>query len=851
MINSVYWHLNSFFISFMIMCGLLAGKALGSHFTLHASTKLSLAPWAQGVVAIDKAGHLSMYVFGVVAGFLYLAISAIWCVCQKDLQHFAASYFKSDYFGQALWTYGIFIFNLLLCFLFVAYSDSSICLLMFSAVWLFGFLLPFFPSLFLPNRAPATRQKKSDFIIALLGIVIISICFYLSISSFFALDKVQLSNDFLWMSEQTKLKSSADSNSIQLVDNNNYIMSHGLGGLYQERHSDQMNLARYLSVPAPIIENSLHESLVDAQMLKLDHIIYSNLAVSAQALKSGQSQNQKLTLLKTVGVEPDAPAVILKAQGSGPSGYSLVTSFWPSLSKEEQDFLRKNSYELHNQVTVGHYFYHQYAMLGPVSELLLGKPSNEIVYLYGYGNTHLLAHILHAFSPVSFEKFLAASGACYLLYFVLIVICALVIFRQPLWVLSAIAASTGCLWLIGFESIHYGSGFNPIRHLLDLPLLLFIYAYLRSQKFAFAWLVITNILLLIATWANLQFGLMMLLSFTAVVIIFNIINRSRLIDYVIQLASLVCAGIYFHWLGGHTAQDGLGVYSILGVSVAPIATSAVALCLLYITLGYLGLFGVLRWKGKQYDKLYLILFTLFYTQCIWLYFIWYTNISHFMSVSIVGVFGFLLLLREASDYIAEKVSASLGRIEYFISFCLLLFCLIAGSVYFFFMSQYNKVFEEHRLYHWSFKHAHFVSTMNPDKVQSAVNAINDYASSLENSIYIISKYDSLLPFLANKYTAMPYLELATSLISSDQVSLAQQAILEAQPKYLFVDTDIKKTGFGDIVDSTSPTADLINEQGLSYGRVLVLQMLREVFNGIESDYRPILQTELITVYEHR
>ena len=185
----------------------------------------------------------------------------------------------------------------------------------------------------------------------------------------------------------------------------------------------------------------------------------------------------------------------------------------------------------------------------------------------------------------------------------------------------------------------------------------------------------------------------------------------------------------------------------------------------------------------------------FYTQCLWLYYAWYTENGHLYSTSPIWFLLFVLIYREFSLIFLSEKYRKVALVS--IGGCLSLLLLTAGSArYFLQQSKYSQIFKSHLVYQWNFPGATFI-ILDPAVFKESINLIQKYSNG--NAIYIISKYDNLLPFLAGKYSAMPYLELVTSLVTDDEVDTSANAILNASPKYLFVDSDINSSNLGDVL----------------------------------------------------
>jgi hypothetical protein len=160
---------------------------------------------------------------------------------------------------------------------------------------------------------------------------------------------------------------------------------------------------------------------------------------------------------------------------------------------------------------------------------------------------------------------------------------------------------------------------------------------------------------------------------------------------------------------------------------------------------------------------------------------------------------------------------------------------------------FNRIFSSHRLYQWSFPTAKLTSTIDPILFEHAVALIERYNPN--QAIYLISKYDDILPILAGKYMAFPYPELATNLITNNDVNAMVSLINQAKPTYIFVDTDINRNMASDIFANGDPISKRWLLHDHSFDRAIVLTRLKPLFSGIKKDYRPIAKSELITVYQ--
>jgi hypothetical protein len=138
--------------------------------------------------------------------------------------------------------------------------------------------------------------------------------------------------------------------------------------------------------------------------------------------------------------------------------------------------------------------------------------------------------------------------------------------------------------------------------------------------------------------------------------------------------------------------------------------------------------------------------------------------------------------------------------------------------------------------------------MDPAYFVESVSLIQQYANS-GNGIYIISKYDTVLPFLAKRYSAMPFFDVPWMLLTDHEVNLCIESIRANKPRYLFVDTDIERNLNTQILVSSIPRVGNAGSESLL--RVQRLNLLKDVFTAVKDDYEPDGSRGLLTVYKRK
>ncbi|MDR3490939.1 MAG: hypothetical protein P4M12_02710 [Gammaproteobacteria bacterium] len=812
---------------------------LGSTFDIlylwakRAAEKISVflpyTSWAHMTLAKNKTSFMAGYVGCVIVLFLYsiFAMMIFNLVARmKDNSKIVVFNKKESYLLYAL---AVFIANTVLFYEFMHFRSVTFWALL-TLAWLIILCVPFYKIFnVIAEKIYLHLPAK---LISYVLIVIALALFVFAISPYLKGSQLQVSNDFLWVPESTLING-------KYVDNNSYIMANGIGGLFSNhsvKSSSDLNLAEYNTVKVNAPGAEIASNLFFNKKLNL-------LFIKPEAIAKGA--NVSLCFLVDAQACRDIQTFTPKLQ--------------PSYTPDVLQFIQKNSYELSNEVIAGHYFHHHFAMMGPLNEVLLGKPSTNIIYLYGLGNTLVVMNLLHHFtSGYSFENYIMVLYSFYPLYYLFLVLTCAVIFRNVRYVSFVSVFSISLIFLMGFELVRLAPGYNPLRHLLDLPLILLLYGYLQSKKEDFLYLISACLITLFAIIANVEFGLMMLGALIATVALHVLLSTKKYANLLVVAITILVSGLVLHVIGEHTGKGMMGLYSILGVSVSPMFKPTILILLALVASGYIGLFLIAYKKGLKQPALYILMFLFFYTQCLLLYYVWYTELGHLAATSPIWLMCFFLFYKEILSCIdKDKIVESYSMIVLYAASIILL----SFSSYRYFHQQhlYQSIFRDHKVYQWDFDKAHFQSSMNPSVFHEAANLINQFNPS--NTIYIISKYDDILPLLANKYSAMPYLELATSLVTSNEIKNSADAILLGKPKYIFVDSDINDTHVGDIIDNSNPSRSqlgaydpfnvMYDKERLSYGRVLVIKELKSVFDRVSSDYKLIAEGYLISVYERK
>lgn len=508
---------------------------------------------------------------------------------------------------------------------------------------------------------------------------------------------------------------------------------------------------------------------------------------------------------------------------------------------EEQDFLSKNQFELHWQILNRWVLHHHNFVLGPINEYALGKPLREINAQYGLFQVVMMRWLLEKTGGISYQNYFQKWYAWWLVYYALFVALAYLLLRNVYYVALVCVLVFGYLNQIDYQFLFLGPGLNPIRHFLDLPVMACLYGYLKTRRVGV--LVLALLFGLIGVVNNKQFGVFLIGALVVTLLVKDWQERERgghrEVWWVVGAA--VVLGLILLW--GIPGRDIMSQYYHKGFLGFPTSSQRLYLIVFIISGCYLLLLRVERMANEWK---YLALFLLLYSQGLLLYGIWGTD-KHLLNISSVLVLSGVLFLKLVID------QSRLKRYDQ-----VLVGALIVGALGFVYVpglfayyttkSEYERVFATHRTYEWNLERAQFRSTMDPKYFVDSVSLIQQYANS-ENGIYIISKYDNLLPFLAKKYSAMPFFDVPWILLTENEVNLCIESIKTKKPPYLFVDTDIERNLNGEIVVTELPFVS--NPGGESLLRVQRLNLLKDVFAAVKDDYELEMSRGLLTVYRRK
>ena len=509
-------------------------------------------------------------------------------------------------------------------------------------------------------------------------------------------------------------------------------------------------------------------------------------------------------------------------------------------SREEKQFFRISQFIMHFKLAGNGVIHHHGFLLNPLNEYDLGKPREEIFAQYGWLNLWLTHGLMRALGGINIQNYFRVWYSYYYLYYLVYFGLLWMIFRRRDYLAAGAMLAVGLLSFVEYQWLLQPPGINPIRRIMELPLLAGLWLFWQQPRLRYLLLVIACIWLAILN--NWQFGLMAL-SAAGVCLGIQRWHRGALhgkTGDILLGVGLVGGLLLVQWLRG--GNDPLSMYYLAGASVMPLSIWKGIQCLIVFAVGAALL---TRLFDPRRPFAYLCLFLLLYTAAVMTYSIWNGSPTYLLVPGPLYVLTLLAFCR----YLTGRVPVfRLFRHQIAVLLVIIgIGVLLAGG-----WDQertrneFLGVLDSHQVYEWDLERAKFTSTMDPRYFQNGVELIQKYSQ--DPKIHIISKYDNFLPFLAGRYSAMPYFEMSKFLISPRETALCVERLLTDRPEYLFVDTDIHRDYAADMVHRFSKQG-ITNP--LSRNRVAQMQLMQKVFATVQDQYELVEQGLILSVYKRR
>jgi hypothetical protein len=780
------------------------------------------SPWAELIGVNSKPASLIQYVLSVFGLFLLYVYFSVLRSRASDLQK---NLFVLQMSGSRIRQIQYFALIIVLNVAVIVLPFHPYLLVALMPAWLTSLLAPGF--LVLDGAVNRDRYGK---ILKWIGLALIAVLCMVIFAIFFPFVRgnVSVLNEFMDIPSTLKLGS-------RYVDTTRYINDHALGGLnkYDPRTDGGLSPA-----PRPGQVILMNRSALLEGFLKRRETQYAyDDKVRGIIVDGGMLPRDYDKLLGIAETKEERDAIIK---------YYLSNSESKQYLSEEIEFVKRNRTAAILEATAGHFFHHHNAMYSSINERALGRPESQIQYTYGWMNAVVLSTVSKLFGGVTFDNYLRSLYVFYPLYFALMLLASGIIFRKTIYVFLVALMGAMLIQVLGFEHIRFAPGYSPMRHVFDVFVLVFFFLYLSADRRRPLYLALAFAAAALGIFVSKEFGLILFASIgvTASIFILRTEGHQRFVHWLIViLACLVAAFVASYEFSGK-AGSGTLLYTFLGVGVPGTSGN-----MLY---GLLGFFSVvyallLYAKGEASRPWrYLTFFWFAYAQGMLIYFVWNPAPNHLTSLWSIWALLAALALKFGMDGVGDGAE---GRLLVPIATVV---TLLYVPTLILFVNERNGYFSQisnYKAYTWDFPTASLRTTIDPMYFKDAVNLVQKYAP--DNGIYIVSKYDNIVPILSGKYSAMPFSEVGLSLVTDKEIERCAQAIELARPTYIFVDTDIARRHIGDIYDPDDKVTSWLGVYDLSRGRAMVLDNLRRVYDDVKDHYRLVERGMLISVYERR
>jgi len=482
-------------------------------------------------------------------------------------------------------------------------------------------------------------------------------------------------------------------------------------------------------------------------------------------------------------------------------------------------------------------------ILNPINEFQLGKPLSQIYVQYGLGNTFLMKWAMDLFGGLSVHNYYK-TYIYYTIYFLSVLIMLIYVFRSGFYVLTAFIVMPVYFLFMGYTAYVVAPGIIPTIHLLDAATVMFLVLFLRGQRPLY--LFVATILSLTSIVINTQFGMALSIGLLAALFFFSLEKRkgAARIRWLLMLLGFAFAGGLLARVSSVGLLREIFPYFIAGLFSLP-ANGAVIVCTLIYLVGSYAFLLLLKHDRSYLKYLYICVFV--YSQGLLVYYYWSGYDNHLPPVFPFIWFQMCVMVYSARNILWPnrpllREGLNLLMVTVFVVFC---FALIPVSVKRFYgeKREFMRSFEAHRTYDWSFERARVVSTLNPEVIQEAVASIRRYTPG-QTKAYILSKYDNLVPFLANRYSATPFFDSLSYLYSKKEYAMIVDKIKGDKPLYLFADTNIDHYSDLWYVFNRYNPAETTSRLGR-------YTLLKQIFDEVRTDYDKVEQGQLISVYKRK
>lgn len=514
-------------------------------------------------------------------------------------------------------------------------------------------------------------------------------------------------------------------------------------------------------------------------------------------------------------------------------------------SFSDTDFARKIHLQLVNFYhDLETQFHHHFQYLNPIKEHTLGKPLNEILSQYGLGFL-VIERVMSLTGGITFQSFIASMFLIQATYVIGFVCLAHWLLRSWPSTLGVTAVLVGSFTGLGVTTILEGFGYGPARHALDLLVIFFFAHYLKSLD--------SRYLAAAAIAAILNLGLdrfvgafcaCALVAILALRVLTNLTSRPRLEAICGLLLAIATVG-GFVALGHSIAENPFAKQIFSGVWGFPVNRPMLLVFFAWLCASLAAAVWSIAYRADQ--KKSLAVFLIAYALLFAFYWLMLPNYAHLYKMLPYAALATAITWRYCvRDYISPTFSLRVGAVGVILSL------LVWAQLSRFLLSTSVEAllyFRGHEIHEWNFARFQAKSTMDPSAFQESVKLIGKY-SDRQSSVSILSEYDTILLFLADRFSAMPHFEVGRFLNGPEHSQLVVDDIKKRRPATLIVDSCIRCSTAPYRVARPVPGLDpAYTSRALE--KIDRLQRLRDVFAEVEADYTLVATGPLVSVWQRK
>ena len=599
----------------------------------------------------------------------------------------------------------------------------------------------------------------------------------------------------------------------------------------------------------------LNDNKID-DVLKAFDVLKSEIGISGNIFNELKNINinplQQFVIFMTEGNELSWKESLKKLRENSDVSYGdeNYKDFFEKLKTLDLEKVKK--FYLYNELEYSHQnmargqINHIGHILNPINEYAIGKPLKDIYMQYGLGCTFIFKWTMELFGEASIQDFYKCY-AYYIVYFIIFLAMLYLIFKDWLYVLGGFSFLCLSFFFQGYIAFILAPGIIPVIHFFDASAIILMFMFYRQGRLAYLWGAM--LLAILGIIINRQFGSMLMVSLLISTLLYIIENKegNNRSLWLLNLAAVSILSLLVFYLSMGGTSDDTFHYFLIGLFSWPAKPIIIFFTILYLVASYLLMFYL---KEEKFYFKYIYLFVFVYTQCLFVYYYWSGLTNHLPTVLPFAGLQLMLMLFISKTILfkdKEVLKKGVNFIANLMPFVLIL--LISISVFNFYKEKRKvyKIFTNHKTYKWDMARANLITTIDTDLIREGINLIHKFDEG-KKGIYIISKYDNLIPFLAERYSLMPYFEMNWHLFTDREVNDAIDRIRTGQPQYIFVDTNFDQET---ITDPWSKIYTNYQDKKERTSRIGRYNELKKIFTDIKADYAHVETGKLLTVYKKK